>query len=352
MINLKRFITNARELYSIPPLLEYSILDLQNMSDDARRARAKGITGIHYQRGVEQSKSGQVVTFWKVPSQSGNQPYRVTIEIHPKKQSLFKIVDDLITPKGTLIKNYRSVVNPVLFESDVLVHCTCKDFYWSGMKHNLGKDGKYGNSLAAGGESGEKNIAPDVRDPERQHVLCKHILSVRPVFRGNTIEIVSDIRKYNKEEGEGLVTPSKEEPPLEKMVKLEGEERDDFIEGIIGSEGVEDLERHEENVGSEDILDEEKEITQIEDEREETPPEEVEEIIEEENEEPLEEKENQAEDIIDQQNEIVQTDNQEPAPEVEEIIEEENIEPEEKMVLEKDKDKSNISSDPNKLLGR
>ena len=86
--------------------------------------------------------------------------------------------------------------------ADVKVHCSCPDFYWSGMKYNLGSKGHLkGHALPI--SSGYKNetddvtYAPNVRDPHRRHVLCKHLLTVVSKIHANAFTIMKDAKTMN-----------------------------------------------------------------------------------------------------------------------------------------------------------
>jgi hypothetical protein len=79
----------------------------------------------------------------------------------------------------------------VFKKSDVKVYCSCPDFFWGGQKYNVGPHGQYKGALSPGNVGPYRldkeivNKAPDIRDPNREHVLCKHLLSVMNVFLAN-----------------------------------------------------------------------------------------------------------------------------------------------------------------------
>jgi hypothetical protein len=245
MININRLLVNANKLYP-GAKLEATFPELAQMSDPKRTIRAKTITmqkdGF---KGVTQSKeSGHAQTLWEIPSQTGSGSYIVTLEVQPKDGTLFKKVEGLINPAtDRLFKDYKKRFNPYLFESDIAVHCTCKDFYWSGMKYNANKRDHLAHGKSGGHAGGnEQDIEPKQRDPEGKHVLCKHIIAMKPLFRPNSDKVVAAIREFNKTGKVQVIDDQtgKDGPPLKNMIKLEGEDRDEFVNEILG--GVAPLE--------------------------------------------------------------------------------------------------------------
>lgn len=83
--------------------------------------------------------------------------------------------------------------------ADVKVHCSCPDFYWSGMKYNLGSKGNLkGHALPISAgykyEKDDVTYQPNKRDPHRKHVLCKHLLSVVSKMHANAFTIMKDAK--------------------------------------------------------------------------------------------------------------------------------------------------------------
>jgi len=355
MINIKRLIINAEKMY---PLLEDSFPSLKSSSDAARKSRASSIT-VFYQ-GLDQAPDGHARTNWKVPSQSSRK------NVGKKGNDYLVVVEIKVNLNGGLFTIAKEKWNmkrfaEVFATSDVRVHCTCPDFYYGGAKYNLGPSGGHKGNLALNKNSGYageptsvgNNLAPDVRDPERKHVLCKHLIAVATWFPGNASKIMSDAKKYNIEiEVTDKATKDAEDgtPELEKdknLVEVSDELKKAIIDPLISA--AEELDKNQENLGAEDIVDEENIST--EHEIEDVPAEETEEVIEDENIEAEEvEPEDETEDIISDRNETVI----EKEDETGDIIEDENIERDEKKKLEKDKDSedSKVSDDPEELLGR
>jgi hypothetical protein len=164
------------------------------MSDDGRKQRAVGMPAFY--KGLTQTKDKtHIKTIWNVKSaKDPDKTYKQIVEVIPKESTVFEI------SKGKWdLKHFSDVIK----NSDVNVYCSCPDFLWGGQKYNLGPNGSYDESLAPGniGDffSGDKAIvtkAPDIRDPEREHVLCKHLIAVSKVFNANTSSIMADAKKH------------------------------------------------------------------------------------------------------------------------------------------------------------
>lgn len=346
MINIKKFLTNVRKDYPRQSLLEDTFSDLKQKSDDGRRNRAAGMTAFY--QGIEQSSDGQAKTIWRVPSQSDRSVnYQSVVEIVvPTAGGLFGIAQSRWDPKRFA---------NILKESDVRVSCTCPDFWWGGQTYNLGANGKYKGNLSSGAKS--TDLPPDIRDPERKHVLCKHLIAVFNVFPANSFKIMSDARKYDA----NLETNPESTKDIEQGEEVLNKQQELFSIPDEGKEvitdalykGAEELAKNQENEGAEELIDEQNEVTE-EIETEEPSPE-TGEIIDERNTtaREVEEPSPEVSEIIDDKNETAVTELSD-TNDVEEIIEEEN-ETVEDPRLEKDKTEqegSEVSDDPNELLNR
>ena len=94
------------------------------------------------------------------------------------------------------------VFSQAFANADVRIHCNCPDFYWAGMKYNLGPNGPHKGSLAPGQSSIDPREEypikpPDIRDPERKHTMCKHLYTVFRYFRNNATSIMSQAKQYH-----------------------------------------------------------------------------------------------------------------------------------------------------------
>lgn len=348
MINIKKFLNNVRKQYPKQELLENSFASLNTMSDDGRRNRASGMTAFY--QDIEQSPDGQARTTWMVPSQSDpSTKYQSTVEIVLSNSGgLFSIAKSKWDPKG---------FSSILSQADVRVSCTCPDFWWGGQTYNLGSKGKYKGNLASGANG--TDLAPDIRDPKRQHVLCKHLISVFNVFPANSFKIMGDARKYDAnletnpdatrdiEQGETVLKKQQE------LFSIPDDGKKVITDALY--KGAEELSKNQENEGSEELINEKNEVT--------------EEIT-------AQEPSDTTSEIIEDKNEVTEEQSiQEPSPEVGEMIEEKNKssvtdisdmgdtqeiideknEVTEEPVLEKDKTEkegSEVSDDPNELLNR
>lgn len=199
----KKKLLESLESHRIKPLMEETFSKLYKLSDSKRIDRSKSI--IAYYKGLYQDKSDkQAVTTWTVPSASkANTEYTCLIGLNVK---------------GGLFSLAKEKWNPTKFAeafatADVKVHCNCPDFYWSGMKYNLGPQGHLkGHTFAtSSGYKHEKDnvdYAPNVRDPHRQHVMCKHLLSVVTKLHANAFSIMSQAKKMNADPVDGTVETS------------------------------------------------------------------------------------------------------------------------------------------------
>lgn len=177
-------------------LVEESFSTLATLSDPERMARSKDIV-VKYQ-GLYQSSTKHAVTKWKAESSSKNgKEYDTEVSIEVDG-GLFAIA------KGKWdAKKFATTMS----KADVKVYCSCPDFYWSGAKYNLGPNGLAGRTHLPGnhtiaksaGYKYEKDIvthAPDIRDPKREHVLCKHLGGVFRRFASNAFDIMRDARRF------------------------------------------------------------------------------------------------------------------------------------------------------------
>jgi len=261
MISLKKI---------LKPLMEYSYAELAKMANDSesgrkRQIRSSGLITNYLgaidksKGGVDQGDDGQVRTFWKVESgtKSGKY-YNCVIEFHIPG-GLFSVAKD---------KKSMKEIHPILAAADVKVHCSCPDFYWSGMKYNLGSNGKYSGALSPkqnAGYDGEKDtvsIKPDKRDPNRVNVLCKHLLAIKKNIGFNVSSIMRDVRNYDKNAAKIKVDPDKTKQldkgnvPLGKNIQYEDvddsqlrsvskQDASDMVESIIHTPVVDPAQQKE-----------------------------------------------------------------------------------------------------------
>jgi hypothetical protein len=173
-------------------LFEYTHGELTKMSDGGRKLRSKGMPA--YYKGLKRTKDKtHIKTIWNVDSATiPDKTYKQIVEVIPKESNIFAI-----STEDWNLKRFSDVIK----NSDVNVYCSCPDFLWGGEKYNLGPHGSYEEALARGnisdffpGDKAVVTIPPDVRDPGREHVLCKHLLAVSKVFNANTSNIMSDAK--------------------------------------------------------------------------------------------------------------------------------------------------------------
>lgn len=344
MINVKKFLNNVRKEYPKNELLENSFSSLSNMSDDGRRSRASNMTAFY--EGISQGPDGQARTTWSVPSQSDSSTkYQAVVEIVvPTEGGLFSVSKGKWDPK--------KFAN-TLKEADVRVSCSCPDFWWGGQTYNLGSKGKHKGNLASGANS--TDIAPDIRDPKREHVLCKHLISIFNVFPANSFKIMGDARKFDA----NIETDEKSSKDIEQGKAVLQKDKELFSIPSDGKKvitdalykGAEELSKNQENEGAEELIDEKNESTldstDISDN--------TGEIIEDKNEATVDDTkmDSNVDEIIDERNEQVISQEEEP-DNTDEIINDMN-EKSDLSELEKDKSQyedSEVSNDPNELLNR
>lgn len=194
MINRLKLLESLQGYKPRKAILEYNYKELTNMSDDRRKGRAKTIPAFY--QNIDQGKDGHARTHWKVPSQSDSTvKYDCIVELHvPIIGGLFAIAKQKWNMKSFM---------DVFKKSDVKVYCSCPDFFWGGEKHNLGPHGVYKGALSPGNvgpyrhDQAIVSKTPDVRDPNHEHVLCKHLLAVMNVFPANASDIMSQARKFD-----------------------------------------------------------------------------------------------------------------------------------------------------------
>lgn len=254
MINIKKFINNVRKQYPQKNLFEESFSSLRNNSDDGRRNRASGMSAFY--QGIQQSSDGHAVTTWSVPSQSDpTVNYQSVVEIIvPIKGGLFTVAKSKWDP---------SKFASVLKSSDVRVSCTCPDFWWGGQTYNLGPKGSQKGNLAS--QANTTDLAPNVRDPKREHTLCKHLIAVFNVFPFNATKIMSGARKYDAniqtnpqstkdiKNGKSVLNKEKE------LFSIPNEGKTVITDALY--KGAEELSKNQDNAGAEDIINERNETT-------------------------------------------------------------------------------------------
>lgn len=313
MINIKKLTENLTQMRS-SALFEDTFRNIASGVDNGRKLRANSLpTYFQY---VDQSKDGTARSIWETPSETNrSKRYQQVVEIKvPIEGGLFAVAGGKWKPKE---------FSQALAKADVRVHCTCPDFYWSGMKYNLGPGGPHKGSLAhdQSSEVTEETTPikpPDIRDPERKNVMCKHLYAVWQVFPTNSFSIMKSAFDYAK---------GNELTPVDEKITRDSDdgkatlEKD--IDGISVTEGdaesvrdaliqgAEELHAAQET-GSEELMDERNDevVDTTEDEMQSQG---AEELIDDENQEvpelitdEVEEVKAQgAEDIIDEKNEVV-----------------------------------------------
>lgn len=263
-INIGAFLNN----YKKTPIFEYSMGELRDNSDSPRRDRAK--TLLTYYIDLESGPDGHARTIWKVPSQSNaGLNYTVTVAIIPSKGTLFSIAKSKWDAK-TFVS--------VLKSSDVKVHCTCADFYYGGAKYALGA-GKYQGALEPKNAGYPKETIvvepPDIKDPQRQRVLCKHCIAVADRFGANSFKIMKTAKDYNITIQPTAVDTKKTKMPLKKditLVDMDKEQANKITEGIVhGAEEVNADELQKNQMSPEEDIDVVETVTETKPELEETP---------------------------------------------------------------------------------
>lgn len=300
MINKKALTQNLINKISIP-LVEHTLKDLSSRVDAKTKNKASSM--VAYYEKIEQKPDGNARTIWKVPSQTDKtRNYQVNIDIHvPIGGSLFAVAKGKWKPKQ---------FSEAIAKSDVKVFCNCPDFHWGGVMWRLGPNGDIKDSLAPGKKSSYGNrdplsIPPDIRDPDRVHALCKHLTVAFSVFPANAFNIMSDARKYDAEinPNPALTNELDEEPTKEKITETAVEE--DLAAPLIDAISKAAIDINEQKAeGADEIIDTENEPVETE-EPEQT---EVSDVIDDVN-EPAKSPDDQGDDadeLIDQTNEFKQ----------------------------------------------
>ena len=189
--------------------LEGTMREFTAPLDSGRLERAKKLQ-YHY-AGIERNLSGDAVIKWHIPSQSNpGTVYECYVSIKPKGMSLFAVANN--------VRDLRSRVT-ALKEADVRCFCPCKDFRYSGAAYNM-------SHLHDGFEEGHgdagSDIPPDVRDPAREHTICKHLAAAFKGMLSNAGPIMKDARaaRFPKPEQEkvdlGPLSAKKKKPVEQK----------------------------------------------------------------------------------------------------------------------------------------
>ena len=251
------------------PLFETTFSELKAGSDSARVGRSKSI--LTYFVDIGQGPDGQARTAWRVPSQTTRgTEYKVTVAIIVPKLTLF----------GIAKRKWDAKTFPgILRAADVKVHCTCADFLFGGPKYNLGV-GQYAGSLEPlnTGYRGEKVLVepPDIRDPNREHLMCKHCIAVSSRFTANGMIIMKAAKDFVMQIEPNDELAKGEQIPLAKDVELIGlgkQQKNEITEGIIrGGEDLskQDLEKDQEPSKQEEETILEKEPVELQKDAEET----------------------------------------------------------------------------------
>lgn len=161
--------------------LEGTMKEFADPLDSGRAERALKLQ--HHYAGIERNPSGDAVIKWHIPSQSNpGTVYECYVSVKPKNMSLFAVANN--------VRDLRSRVL-ALKEADVKCFCPCKDFRYSGAAYNM-------SHLHDGFEEGHgdagSGIAPDVRDPERERTICKHLAAAFKGMLTNASTIMKDAR--------------------------------------------------------------------------------------------------------------------------------------------------------------
>lgn len=200
-------------------------------TDPKRLARSKSIPR-YYQR-VLPDKEGNAVLEWLVPSSKpGNKPYFCYVDIITKQANLF----NLAKATGKLRDRIQ-----ILRDADVKLFCTCDDFNWSGMKYNLKHEH---DSLSAGHHSQDprsdhgEDIPPNVRDPQRKNLVCKHLITVLKGIAANAPSIMKDARNFIPEKPEEkepeINIGNPPNPNIKETPEELSDERNDAINEAMG----------------------------------------------------------------------------------------------------------------------
>ena len=184
--------------------LEGTMKEYAQGLDSGRASRANRLQ--HLLTGITKNGNGDAVLQWHVPSQTDpNTVYECYVSIKPKGMSLFAAANNL--------RDLRSRVD-ALKNADVKCFCPCKDFRYSGAAYNMAHE----DGFEEGHGDAGTNYAPDVRDPQRKHRLCKHLAAVFKGILTNAGTIMKDARevKFPKDE-----PPRVDIGPLKKQPKKE-----------------------------------------------------------------------------------------------------------------------------------
>lgn len=185
--------------------LEGTMKEFADPLDSGRAERALKLQ--HHYAGIDRNSSGDAVIKWHIPSQSNpGTVYECYVSVKPKNMSLFAVANN--------VRDLRSRVLS-LKEADVKCFCPCKDFRYSGAAYNMSH---LHNGFEDGHGDAGSDIAPDVRDPERERTICKHLAAAFKGMLTNAPTIMKDAKnaKFPKAQPDNV-----ELGPLSKKKKAE-----------------------------------------------------------------------------------------------------------------------------------
>jgi len=116
-------------------------------------------------------------------------------------------------PKGHIVSLLYPTVNfrnPLSFfrkdpmSIEVRARCSCPAWIFWGSAFNSTE----GNYLI---QPFSEHRAPDIRDPKRVHLVCKHVVRVGKALQGKSF---SQLKKIFKEDGKGLASDTEETLPV------------------------------------------------------------------------------------------------------------------------------------------
>ena len=101
---------------------------------------------------------------------------------------LAKSTENYSSPKGHIVVIKFFENKQQMLVKDCKVVCTCPAYIYWGSKYNATQGEYFYKSYT--------NIPPDIRDPNRERLICKHIVAVRPYLKNLTKTTVH--KKYKE----------------------------------------------------------------------------------------------------------------------------------------------------------
>lgn len=174
-------LSNLNEDKTLNQIDEEFIDDLTSRVEEKRKERSKSLSSkfLKIQHRIGGRGKRIRTLFFETPSQSGNNKWIQRVRL-PDYSQISRLKKNL---------TFEDKVKMAVNAGEVEVHCNCPDFLYKGYEW-MADAGDYGID--------KQDIPPNVRNPELEGSVCKHLNSVLDNIDSFMPKIISDWKKYNK----------------------------------------------------------------------------------------------------------------------------------------------------------